>query len=99
VRGWGIEPTIAFRSDDNATLQSLVGAGVGAAFMPWLTVDLDDPHIAVVDVGGKLPSRRVGIAWHRDRHQPAASRAFVEAAANISERLAHAIERTRLHHM
>lgn len=96
LRGWGIEPTIVFRSDDNATLQSLVGAGVGAAFMPWLTVDRDDPHTALVDVRGKLPPRRVGIAWHRDRYRPAASHAFVESAIKVSDRLAHAIAKAAL---
>jgi DNA-binding transcriptional LysR family regulator len=83
-----------FRSDDNATLQALVGAGVGAAFMPWLTVDRDDPSTALVDVSGKLPPRRVAIAWHRDRHRPAASHAFVEAAIKVSAALAEAITQT-----
>jgi DNA-binding transcriptional LysR family regulator len=83
-----------FRSDDNATLQALVGAGVGAAFMPWLTVDRDDPSTALVDLSGKLPPRRVAIAWHRDRHRPASSHAFVEAAVNVSAALADAIAQT-----
>jgi DNA-binding transcriptional LysR family regulator len=96
LREWGIEPTVVFRSDDNATLQALVGAGVGAAFMPWLTVDRDDPSTALVDVSGKLPSRRVAIAWHRDRHRSPASHAFVEAAVKVSAALAQAIAQTTL---
>lgn len=87
LRHWGIEPTVVFRSDDNATLQSLVGAGVGAAFMPCLTVDLDDRRTLFVDVRSNLPPRRVAIAWHRDRHRSAASHAFVEAAARVSAQL------------
>jgi molybdate transport repressor ModE-like protein len=87
LRRWGLEPTVVFRSDDNATLQSLVGAGVGAAFMPCLTLDLSDPRTVFVDVRTELEPRRVGIAWHRDRHRSAASHAFVEAAARVSAKL------------
>jgi DNA-binding transcriptional LysR family regulator len=87
LRRWGVEPVVVFRSDDNATLQSLVAAGVGAAFMPWLTVDVGDRRTAFVDVRDQLAPRRVGIAWHRDRHRSAASRAFVEAAADVSAKL------------
>ena len=95
LHGWGIEPTIVFRSDDNATLQSLVAAGVGAAFMPWLTVDPSDPGTQLVDMSDKLPARRIAIAWHRDRHRPPASHAFVEAAAKISVTLEATLAKAR----
>jgi DNA-binding transcriptional LysR family regulator len=87
LRNRGLEPVVVFRSDDNATLQSLVAAGVGAAFMPCLTVDLRDPRTVFVDVREQLPPRRVGIAWHRDRHRSAASHAFVEAASGVGAKL------------
>jgi DNA-binding transcriptional LysR family regulator len=87
LRHWGVEPVVVFRSDDNATLQSLVAAGLGVAFMPFLTIDADDPRTVLVDVREQLPPRRVGIAWHRDRHRSAASHAFVDTAARVAATL------------
>lgn len=87
LRRWNVEPKIVFRSDDNATLQGLVAAGVGAAFMPCLTVDTHDERTVFVDVRAKLPPRRVGIAWHRDRYRSTASHSFVEEAARLARTL------------
>src|SRR4051794_22658248 len=47
LRARGVEPEFAFRSDVNATIQALVGAGVGAAVLPVLAVDAGDPLIAM----------------------------------------------------
>ena len=79
-RAEGIEPHWAFRSNDNPTIQGLVAAGVGVAVMPRLTVDTQDPRVAVVDLSGAVPSRIVAIAQHRDRYSSPAARAFVETA-------------------
>jgi DNA-binding transcriptional LysR family regulator len=76
----GVEPNWAYRSNDNPTIQGLVAAGVGAAVMPRLTVDLADPRIAVVDLPSGFPSRVVAIARHRDRYYSPAARAFIETA-------------------
>ncbi len=76
----GIEPDWAYRSNDNPTIQGLVAAGVGIAVMPRLTVDVSDPRIAVVDLGGAVPSRIVALARHRDRYSSPAARAFMETA-------------------
>jgi DNA-binding transcriptional LysR family regulator len=79
-RAAGVEPNWAYRSNDNPTIQGLVAAGVGAAVMPRLTVDLADPRIAVVDLPSGFPSRVVAIARHRDRYYSPAARAFIETA-------------------
>ena len=76
----GIEPDWAYRSNDNPTIQGLVAAGVGIAVMPRLTVDVSDRRIAVVDLGGAVPSRIVALARHRDRYSSPAARAFMETA-------------------
>jgi DNA-binding transcriptional LysR family regulator len=47
LRRSGLEPRVVFRSNDNATVQGLVAAGLGAAFVPLLAVDADDPHAGV----------------------------------------------------
>jgi len=83
LRALGHDPEVIFRSDDSATLQGLVAAGVGVALVPRLTVDEDDPDVAVVALGDQLPPRIVAIAWHRDRHRSAAGLAFVDVARDV----------------
>jgi DNA-binding transcriptional LysR family regulator len=96
MRRRGIEPRIIFRSDDNATLQALVGAGVGAAFMPRLTIDTDDEAVVIVDVSATLPPRLIGVAWHHDREQTPAATAFIDSAREICQHLdAELAESTR----
>jgi DNA-binding transcriptional LysR family regulator len=93
-------PTYVFRSDDNPTIQGLIGSGLAYAVLPLLTVDENDPHVAVVPIRPAPPPRRLGIAWHPDRTPPKALLPFVEAAAgicrNLGERWAsrHSISRT-----
>jgi DNA-binding transcriptional LysR family regulator len=84
LRHAGREPHIAFRSDDNGTVQGLVAAGVGIAIVPRLTVDETDEAVSVVDLGDRVPPRLVGIAWHRDRLRTPASEAFVELARALT---------------
>ena len=83
-RAEGVEPRWAFRSNDNPTIQGLVAAGIGVAVMPRLTVDTQDPRIAVVDLHGAVPSRIIAIAQHRDRYNSPSARAFVETAREIA---------------
>jgi len=84
LRHAGREPNIAFRSDDNGTVQGLVAAGVGVAVVPRLTVDETDPAVQVVDLGDRVPPRLGGIAWHRDRRRTRAADAFVELARTLT---------------
>lgn len=79
----GLEPRVAFRSDDNGTVQNLVAAGLGVALVARLTVDETDPRVRIVAVDPPLPPRRIALAWHRDRHRTRAARAFVELAAEV----------------
>ena len=84
LRHAGREPNIAFRTDDNGTVQGLVAAGVGIAIVPLLTVDESDTAVRVVDLGDRIPPRLVGLAWHRDRRQTRAAQAFVELAQKLT---------------
>lgn len=79
VRLLGVEPRIVFRTEDNGTMQRLVAAGFGAALAPLLTVDETDPAVRVVRLEG-FPSRRIGLAWHRDRCRSPAMEAFAASA-------------------
>ena len=79
----GRAPNIVFRSDNNGTVQGLVGAGVGLSVSPRLTVDEDDPSIEVIDLQGRIPPRVIGLVWHSDRHRSPAADAFTASAITV----------------
>jgi DNA-binding transcriptional LysR family regulator len=83
----GRAPDIVFRSDNNGTVQGLVGAGVGVSVSPLLTVNEDDPSIELVDLQGRIPPRVIGLVWHADRHLSPAAAAFVETASAVCREL------------
>ena len=83
----GRAPNIVFRSDNNGTVQGLVGAGVGLSVAPRLTVDEDDQSVDVIDLQGRIPPRVIGLVWHRDRHRSPAAEAFVESAITVCREL------------
>jgi DNA-binding transcriptional LysR family regulator len=76
-------PTYVFRSDDTPTIQGLIGSGLAYAVLPLLTVDENDPNVAVIPIRPEPSPRRLGIAWHPERRPPPALRPVVEAAAEI----------------
>jgi DNA-binding transcriptional LysR family regulator len=83
----GRKPNVVFRSDNNGTVQGLVGAGVGLSVSPRLTVDEDDPSIEVIDLQGRVPPRVIALVWHRDRHRSPAAEAFAERAISVCREL------------
>ena len=90
LRARGIQPQVIFRSDDNGTVQGVVAAGLGVALVPRLTVDETDPASRVIDLGGRVPDRMIGIAWHRDRFRTEAAEAFVAEAQALCAELSAA---------
>jgi DNA-binding transcriptional LysR family regulator len=86
LRNKGFEPDIVFRSDDSGIVQGLVGAGVGYALVPRLTVDRSDPEVAALGVRG-VPPREIGLAWHADRKLSRAATAFVEVVGEVAVKL------------
>jgi DNA-binding transcriptional LysR family regulator len=78
-----VSPTYVFRSDDNPTIQGLIGSGLAYAVLPLLTVDENDPNVALIPIRPEPSPRRLGIAWHPERRPPPALFPFVEAAAEI----------------
>jgi DNA-binding transcriptional LysR family regulator len=79
----GLRPRFVFRSDDNGTVQAMVGAGLGVAVMPRLTVNPDDAATVALELGPAVPPRRIALVWHRDRYRSPASQSFVELAAEV----------------
>jgi molybdate transport repressor ModE-like protein len=87
LRERGVTLPVVFRSDDNATVQALVAAGMGSALVPRLAVEASDRGVRMLPVGGDVPPRVIVIAWHRERYRSPASRAFVETAAQVCAEL------------
>jgi DNA-binding transcriptional LysR family regulator len=78
-----VSPTYVFRSDDNPTIQGLIGSGLAYAVLPLLTVDEHDPNVEIIPIRPAPPPRRLGIAWHPDRRPPLALLPFVDVATEI----------------
>ena len=78
-----VSPTFVFRSDDNPTIQGLIGSGLAYAVLPLLTVDENDPNVAVIPIRPEPPPRRLGLAWRPGRRPPLVLSPFVETAAEI----------------
>ncbi len=74
-----------FRSEDNGTVQAMVGAGLGTALVPLLAVDTTDPAVRIIPTD--LPARRIALIWHRDRYRSPAAMAFVEIAREVAATL------------
>jgi DNA-binding transcriptional LysR family regulator len=89
----GLEPTFVFRSDDNGTVQAMVGAGFGVAVMPRLTFNPDDAATVALDLPA-VPPRRIVLVWHEDRYRSSASQAFVELAAEVCAELSEQTARS-----
>ena len=87
LRDRGVQGRVVFRSDDNGTVQGLVGAGMASALVPALAADETDEAVALLEVEGGVPDRRIAIAWHRDRALSPAARAFIDVARVLCEEL------------
>ncbi len=83
LREAGVIPRYVLRTDDNGAVQAMVRAGLGAAVMPRLAADLDDPEVQVRELRPELPRRRIELAYRRGRTLSAAARRFVELARRV----------------
>jgi molybdate transport repressor ModE-like protein len=86
LRRRGREPEVVFRSDNNGAVQGMVGAGLGVALMPRLTIDEHDERVSVLELPADFPPRFVCLVWHRDRYRSPAAAAFVDAAVRSCAR-------------
>jgi molybdate transport repressor ModE-like protein len=87
IAATGRTANVVFRTDNNGTVQGLVGAGVGISVTPLLTVNEDDPNIHVIDLQGRIDPRIIGLVWHADRHKSPSADAFVESAIAVCREL------------
>ena len=77
------------RSDVNATIQALVGTGIGYAVVPRFSVDERDADVAVLllDPPDAVEPRLVLLAWNSDRAADRPIASFVEAAQAVCAEL------------
>ncbi len=87
IQSRGVELNVVFRSDDNGTVQGLVGAGMAAALMPALAIEPNDDQVVLLPVPEGLPPRRIALAWHRHRTLSPAARTFIDCAIELCARL------------
>jgi DNA-binding transcriptional LysR family regulator len=82
----GYEPSIVFSTDDNLTLQRLVGTGLGHAIVPELAVEreVESSSAVVCELAeGEIAPRRIGLFWPSGRSRSTAACAFVDIAAEV----------------
>jgi molybdate transport repressor ModE-like protein len=91
-RGAGFTPNVAVRSNDNGTMQALVGAGVGAALVPQLVFDRHDDGIVALDLGDRVPPRVLVLAWHPGRRLVTPIDDFAAAVSRAVAALSDATE-------
>jgi DNA-binding transcriptional LysR family regulator len=84
LRDRGIEPDVVLASDQNETLQGAVAAGLGAAVVPRLALDLTHAATEWIDLGPDAPTRQISLIWLSERSLPRAARTFVDVAREVS---------------
>jgi DNA-binding transcriptional LysR family regulator len=82
-----LEPTWVVGSHDIETIYAFVIAGTGAALLPRLATLSLGADATVVELGGEIPPRRIGLAWSAARQPSELVDAFVRAAKAEAARL------------
>lgn len=85
--GAGTSLNYVFRSNDNATLQSMVRAGLGWTVLPRLAVDVDDPGVEVAELGCGFPPRSIGLITLVGRTRSPAVERVIELAREAFDAL------------
>ena len=88
MRAFGLEPRLALQVDLSASVQALVAAGIGAALLPRMALDENDPRVVALDLDDVIPPRRLALYWHADRRRIGGLQALVDAALSATGRVA-----------
>ena len=83
-RDAGITPSYAFRTNDNGAKQAMVRNGMGAAIMPQLAVDLDDPEVVVLPTDPPIAPRSILLAVPPTHLRTPAVMRFIEIARTVA---------------
>src|SRR5436305_10224433 len=82
----GFEPKVTFESDDYATVQGLVAAGVGVALIPHLALTNVHPGIVVRELAPRSPARRVVAATLAAAGVSPAAATMIEILVDVAKR-------------
>jgi len=85
-RSAGFEPRIAFRTDDQMTVQGLVAAGVGVSLAPTLILPSMRPDLVVRPIDEPALTRRVLAAVPRGMYRLPAAAAMLQLLAEAAGR-------------
>ncbi|HEV2075869.1 MAG TPA: LysR family transcriptional regulator [Thermoleophilaceae bacterium] len=82
----GFEPQVTLESNDYATMQGLVAAGVGVTLIPDLVLATGvNPGVAVVPFAGRPPVRRIWAAAPASGYRSPATAAMIEILGEVCE--------------
>ena len=84
VRDAGISTSYAFRTNDNGAKQAMVRNGMGAAIMPQLAVDLDDPEVVVLPTDPPIAPRSILVAVPPVQRRTPAVERFLELTREVA---------------
>jgi len=84
-RSAGFEPRTQLNTDDYRAVQAFVAAGLGVAVVPGLAAAHPLPGVAVRDLAGATPTRRIGVA-HPTGTPAAPVRAMTEILRDVTAR-------------
>lgn len=80
----GFQPRVALESNDYATMQGLVAAGVGVMLIPDLVLATGvNPGVAVIPFAGEPPVRRIWAAMSAEGYRAPATGAMVEVLSEV----------------
>ncbi len=79
----GFVPRYVLRAEQYATARALVAEGVGAAIMPSLAVDADDPATRCIPLDDLLAPRTIAISWNGKRQASPGIEALIDAACGV----------------
>src|SRR5450755_261564 len=82
----GFEPDVTFESDDYATVQGLVAAGVGVALVPRLALTRVNAGIVVRPLAPRSPTRKVTAATMSGAGVAPAARAMIALLTEVAQR-------------
>ena len=83
MRSRGLRLELLHPSEDNNTLQAMVAAGMGAAFLPRLAVEPAHLGVSVAEVELPVAPRVVVLAWHQERPPNTLAQRFITIAGRV----------------
>jgi LysR family transcriptional activator of glutamate synthase operon len=79
----GVEPQMAFETNDLSMMRAVVARGLGVAVLPETVAEWGGPGLVWRPLTPDL-RRSVAFVWRRDRHQPPAAAAFIAFVEEVA---------------